>query len=135
MRVVLDTNVLVSGIFFAGVPGQIIDAWFDDRLSLVLTPDLLEEYARVGHDMAARYPDGRESLARILEILTVYSPLLAASALPAQVSPDPDDEKFLAAAVASGVRIIVSGDKHLLEVSGWNGIDVLTPREFVRQYL
>ena len=79
MRVILDTNVLVSGIFFGGVTGRIVDAWSEDLLALVLMPDILEEYARVGHDMAARYPDGRKSFATILEILTVHSPLLAAT--------------------------------------------------------
>ena len=48
VRVILDTNVLVSGIFFGGGPGRIVDAWTDHRLSLILTPDILEEYARVG---------------------------------------------------------------------------------------
>lgn len=135
MKVILDTNVLVSGIFFAGVPGQIVDAWSDDVLSLVLTPNILEEYARVGHAMAARYPDGRKAFASMLEILAVHSPVLDASPLPSQVSADPDDDKFLAAAVASSVRLLISGDRHLLEVSGWRGIVVLTPREFVRQHL
>lgn len=135
MRVILDTNVLVSGIFFGGVPGQIVDAWADDRLSLVLTPEILEEYARVGHTMAAKYPEGRMAFTAMLEILTVHSPVLAAAPLPGAVSADPDDDKFLAAAVASGVRILVSGDRHLLNVSGWQTIEVLTPRTFVRQYL
>ena len=135
MRVVLDTNVLVSRIFFGGVPGRIIDAWSEDRLSLILTPEILEEYARVGHDMAAKYPDGRKSFTAMLEILTVHSPVLAAPPLTAAVSADPDDDKFLAAAVASGVRVLISGDRHLLEVSGWHRIEVLTPRAIVRQHL
>ena len=132
---VLDINVLVSGIFFGGVPGQIIDARAADRLSLVLTPGILEHYARVGQHMAAKYPDGRKAFTAILEILTVQSPILAAAPLRAAVSADHDDDKFLAAAVASSVRVIVSGDRHLLDVSGWHHIEVVTPREFVRRHL
>ena len=135
MRVVLDTNVLVSGIFFGGVPGQIVDAWSDDRLSFVLTPEILEEYARVGHAMAAKYPDGRKAFTAILEILTVHSPVLAAPPFPAPGGAGPDDDKFLAAAVAAGVQILVSGDRHLLDVSGWQDIEVVTPRAFVREHL
>ncbi len=71
----------------------------------------------------------------ILEILTVHSPLLDAFPLPVPVSADPDDDKFRAAAVASGASVIVSGDRHLVDVSGWRGIEVLTPREFIRQHL
>jgi predicted nucleic acid-binding protein len=51
------------------------------------------------------------------------------------VSDDPDDDKFLACARSAGVPIVVSGDKHLLEVSGWESIDVLKPRQFVDRYL
>lgn len=135
MRVVLDTNVLVSGIFFGGVPGQILDAWSDNRLSFVLTPEIIEEYARVGQSMAARYPEGRKAFTAMLEILTVHSPVLAAAPLPAAVSEDPDDDKFLAASIAAGVRVLISGDRHLLDVSGWQDIKVVTPRAFVRQHL
>ncbi|MDB4915976.1 MAG: hypothetical protein JWM95_3620 [Gemmatimonadetes bacterium] len=48
---------------------------------------------------------------------------------------DPDDDKFLTCAVASDTQVIVSGDKHLLDVSGWNGIEVLTPRQTFDRYL
>lgn len=51
------------------------------------------------------------------------------------VSDDPADDMFLAAALASNARVIVSGDKHLLRVSGWRAITVLTPRRFCDQYI
>jgi len=52
-----------------------------------------------------------------------------------QVSEDPDDDVFLACAAAAGAQIVISGDKHLRRVSGWNGIQVLTPRQFFDRYL
>jgi predicted nucleic acid-binding protein len=55
--------------------------------------------------------------------------------LAAPVSDDPADDKFLAAALASHTPLIVSGDKDLLRVSGWRGIKVLTPRQFLDQHL
>jgi predicted nucleic acid-binding protein len=48
---------------------------------------------------------------------------------------DPDDDKFFACALSSGSRVIISGDKHLLKASGYQGIEVLKPREFVDRYL
>ena len=51
------------------------------------------------------------------------------------VCSDPDDDKFLACAIASGSRIIVSGDKHLIKVSGFEGIEVLKPSQFVKRHL
>jgi len=58
-----------------------------------------------------------------------------AEKLPEPVSKDPDDDKFIACAIASKTKIIVSGDKHLLDVSGYKGIEVLTPRQFVEKYM
>jgi predicted nucleic acid-binding protein len=51
------------------------------------------------------------------------------------VCEDPDDDKFLACAPASECRVIISGDKHLLKVSGYEGIEVMKPREFVNSHL
>lgn len=56
MRLILDTNVLVSGIFFGGPPGRILDAWASGAVELVLSPAILEEYRRVGAALANRHP-------------------------------------------------------------------------------
>jgi predicted nucleic acid-binding protein len=50
-------------------------------------------------------------------------------------NPDPDDDKFLACAVASGSNCVISGDKLLLNASGFHGIEVIKPRQFVDRYL
>ena len=55
MKVVLDTNVLVSGIFFSGPPGEILKAWQAGRFQLLLSPAILLEYQRVGEELAARF--------------------------------------------------------------------------------
>jgi predicted nucleic acid-binding protein len=47
VRIVLDTNVFISGIFFSGPPHRILQGWRNGRVQLVLTPDILEEYRRV----------------------------------------------------------------------------------------
>lgn len=48
MRCVLDTNVLMSGIFFGGVPGRVLEAWMSGRIELILSPEILAEYRTVG---------------------------------------------------------------------------------------
>ena len=53
MRVVLDTNVFVSGVFFGGIPGRILEAWRDARIQLVLSAEILDEYQRVGQTLGA----------------------------------------------------------------------------------
>jgi hypothetical protein len=57
VKVVLDTNVVVSGIFFGGMPGRIMHAWAKGQLSLVLSPAILGEYQRVGAELGAQHPD------------------------------------------------------------------------------
>jgi len=135
MKVVIDTNVLMSGIFFGGVPGRVLDAWAAGRLELVLSPEILDEYRRVGGDLGSRYPQRAAVLAPVLTLLAMNATLLRAAPLPEPVSADPADDMFLAAAVAGDCLLIVSGDAHLLDVSGWRGIAVLTPRQFVDRYL
>jgi putative PIN family toxin of toxin-antitoxin system len=135
MRVVVDTNVLMSGIFFAGVPGRILDAWAGGRLELVLSPEILEEYRRVGADLALRYPERAAALVPVLTLIAMNATLVDAPPLTAPVSADRDDDKFLAAAVAADASIVVSGDQDLRDVDEWRGIKVLTPRGFVERHL
>ena len=135
MKVVVDTNVLVSAVFFGGVPGRILSAWSTGRISLVLSPAILEEYRRVGHELGLKYPDLNTAFEPVLTLIAMNAMIVDAPALPDPVSDDPADDMFLAAALASQTDLIVSGDKDLLRVTGWRGIAVLTPRQFADQYL
>ena len=70
----------------------------------------------------------------MLTLIAMHAMIVDAPSLLEAVSQDPDDDMFLAAAHASQTRIIVSGDRHLLQVSGWRGIEVLTPRKFLDRH-
>jgi len=133
MKVVLDTNVLVSGIFFYGPPAGILRAWSQGKFQLVLSPEILDEYKRVSAELAVKFPD--IDIQRILDLVVVHSEVCSPAALPQQVCEDPGDDKFFAAAIDTRTKIIVSGDKHLLRESGYQGVSVLTPRQFVVRYL
>jgi putative PIN family toxin of toxin-antitoxin system len=56
VKVVLDTNVFVSGVFFSGAPHQILRAWRAGKLQLVISPEILDEYSRVGEALAEGFP-------------------------------------------------------------------------------
>lgn len=56
MRIVLDTNVFVSGIFFSGPPSRILEAWRDGKIELAISPDILSEYQRVGNELSKQFP-------------------------------------------------------------------------------
>lgn len=135
MKVVLDTNVVVSGVFFGGVPGRILAAWSAGQFVLILSPPILDEYGRVGHELGRRHPEVNEAFEPVLTLIAMNAMIVDAPPLAGAVSADPDDDMFLAAAVAAQTEVIVSGDQDLLQVSGWRGIAVLTPRQFVEQYL
>jgi putative PIN family toxin of toxin-antitoxin system len=133
MRIVLDTNVFVSGVFFSGPPYQILKAWRDNQLQLAISKEILDEYQRVGEALAARFPG--VYLQPTLELVALKAKLLPSLQLPTPLCDDPDDDKFFACALAAKSRIIISGDKHLLRVSGFRAIRVLKPRDFVDAYL
>jgi putative PIN family toxin of toxin-antitoxin system len=133
VRVVLDTNVLISGVFFAGAPSEILKAWSDDRFELVLSEEIIEEYQRVGEVLGRRFPG--VSLWPILELIVARARICLSPRLPEGVCDDPADDKFLACALAGGARVIVSGDKALLRTSGYGGVKVMTPRQFISLYL
>jgi len=133
VKIVLDTNVFVSGIFFSGPPYVILDAWRCNKITLVISREIFEEYCRTGETLARRFKG--VSLATWLALVADNAILAAAPVLPRQVCSDPDDDKFLACAMAGGARIILTGDKALLKVASYGGIRVLTPREFLEKHL
>lgn len=133
MKVVLDTNVFVSGVFFSGPPYEILKAWRDGKVQLVVSQEVLEEYHRVGEILAEQFPEVH--FGPIVELLAMEAELILAPSLPEPACDDPDDDKFLACALASKSKLIISGDKQLLKVSGYRGIEVIRPRNFVDHYL
>lgn len=133
MRVVLDTNVRISGVFFGGLPRRILEAWRDGALRIVLSPEILKEYQRVGDRLAQRYSG--VDLNPFLQLLGRHGELISAPELEEQITKDPDDEKFFACAHAARVTVIVPGDDDLVQASPWDGIEVLRPAEFCSRFL
>ena len=133
MKIVLDTNVLISGIFFSGPPHLILRAWREGGVDLALSQEIFKEYSQTARILAESYP--LVDLHALLLLIEREAEFYEVQPLPAQVCSDPEDDKFLACALASQAESIVSGDKHLLRVSGFQGIQVLRPRAFVEAYL
>jgi len=133
MKIVLDTNVFISGIFFSGPPFQILRAWKNKRLQIILSQDILIEYQRVAESLTLKYPT--IDILPIIELVTVHGQFVDTKNIDITVCEDPDDNKFIECAIASNTKIIVSGDKHLLKIKEFKGIKVNKPREFVEIYL
>ena len=133
MRILLDTNVFISGIFFSGPPSQILKAWKDTKIQIVLSKEILTEYQRVGEVLSAKYSE--IDIVPIIDLLTIYGEVVETKDISVSICEDPDDNKFIECAIAGNCRLIVSGDKHLLNISGFQQIEVLKPREFIDIHL
>lgn len=132
MKIVIDTNVFISGIFFSVPPFQILEAWRDDKVQVIISPQIMDEYRRVAEIISKERPI--IELTKIIDFLILKSEFIDAPALSESVCDDSDDDKFLACALASGSKLIVSGDKHLLNLTGYREIEVLKPKAFLDKY-
>jgi putative PIN family toxin of toxin-antitoxin system len=129
-RVVIDTNVLISGLFFTtSTPAKAVEK-AATKAQLVATIKTLRELIEKLHlpkfDRYVR-PERRdvllERVASLVEIVDVLQAIRA--------SRDPKDDKFLAAAVNGRADVIVTGDKDLLDLSPFRGIAILTPADYL----
>lgn len=129
MRIVLDTNVLVSGAFFGGFPARVVDACAQGRVELVVTPEIWTEYVRVGEVFTRSHPTPLFS--QLLALLATRAKVMKAAQLDTPVCRDQHDDMFIACTLAAGADCIVSGDKDLLDARVRAVVNVLTPREFL----
>jgi putative PIN family toxin of toxin-antitoxin system len=130
-RVVVDANVFVSGIIqSSGFPFRILKAWEQDLFLLVSSLPMIDEITRV-----LRYPRIQKKYAvddatikGIVGSLLRYSVLVTDLPDVKEIADDPADNKVLATAVAGEAETIVTGDSHLLRLSQYRDIQIVTPR-------
>jgi hypothetical protein len=131
MKIVCDTNVLVSGILFGGHARQIILLVSRGKLTNFISDDILHE----AKDVLSR-PKFKLSPQQLIAIIGLFRDTFEL-VYPVQqhkvVQSDPDDDRILDAAVEAQAEIIVSGDKHLLSLGLWRGIRMLSPAEFIKE--
>lgn len=129
MKAVIDTNIFVSS-FFGGKPRQVIDLWKTGRIILCLSADILDEYVRVLQRMGLE-PAGE--LEELLDLLATSSNVAFIRQPPPVrvVAKDPEDDKFIACALALKASVIISGDKALLEIGQYHRVSIISPAEFL----
>jgi uncharacterized protein len=132
VKVVLDTNVLVSALVFpGGVPEKIYGVALEREIDLVTSPPLLVELARV---LADKFGWARNRVDRALRQLLRVAELVEPVATVHEVSADPADNRVLEAAVESKAEVIVSGDRHLVRLKAWRGIAIESPASFAARF-
>jgi len=121
----------VSSVF-GGVPRQVVELWFDGRITLCLSEPIVTEYQRVLREIGAVSESDEGVL--IEAFASGEGVLYTADPPPIEgASADPDDDKFLECALELEAECVTSGDSDLLELKSYMGTPILTPRELLKQ--
>ena len=128
MKVVLDTNVFVSGIFWTGSSNKVILSWKEGKFILVTSLEIVSEIIKVLKDFKIKLSD---------DMVREWADLIIRNSIIVQnkekiniVKDDPKDNMFIESAVAGNVDYLVSQDKHLLKLKEFRKIKIITPEEF-----
>lgn len=132
MKIVVDTNVLISGVFFGGFPRKIISSIVSRKLNACATAEIIDEYEETVQEMIERKQGNidRNILMPLISVLEIIDPVSDI-----KISRDPDDDKFIGCAKDAHAFYIISGDKDLLVLEKYENISIVTAREFCEKYL
>lgn len=132
MRIVVDTNVLVSGVFFGGFPRKILTAIVNGQIIACASAEIVNEYQEIVYEMICRKQGNLNTniLAPLIQSMELIEPV---SQL--EICRDPDDDKFINCAKDSHALYIVSGDKDLLVLQQIENIQIVTAKQFCEIYL
>lgn len=137
MRVVIDTNVWVSGLLWGGQPGLLLKLIEAEQIDAVASPEMLNELARVlGYQkFQKRLQNLGFTVTDLLEMVqdhvTLISPTKTEHSL---VQADPDDEIFLHCAISANATVVISGDDHLLVLKEIRGIPIIQAQNFLETH-
>jgi putative PIN family toxin of toxin-antitoxin system len=128
MRIVLDTNVIISALIFGGLPRRILDLVTFGLCDFFYSPAIQGEVRRV---LADKFGWEATQLDSRLPILFGWGTKVEPQVSLTIVEDDPDDNRILECAEASNADVIVSGDHHLLRLGSFRTIRIQSPREFL----
>jgi putative PIN family toxin of toxin-antitoxin system len=133
MRIVADTNIVVSGFLFGGVPLRVLDAGRSGIVELCTSQILLDEFADVIERprFDRKFDETGISRRRLVSDYAAISTIVPTANLPERMSRDPDDNSVIACALAADCEFIVTGDNDLLVLREYQGIKISTAAEFL----
>ena len=131
MRIVIDTNVLISGVFFGGFPRKILSAVVSQEITACATIEIINEYEEIVQEMINRKQGhiNKTILSPLIKSMEIIEPITHV-----EICRDPDDNKFLECAKDSHALYIVSGDKDLLIIEQFGNIQIVTAKDFCEKY-
>ena len=125
-RVVIDTNVLISGFYWGGIPKQIISLWLKGRFRLYVSPGTAAEFIY----LLIRFGVPQVKIRNIKKILTTHSVRI----IPKQkvtLCRDPKDNQFLELCQAASADYLITGDKDLLVLKKFRQTQIFSPKQFL----
>jgi len=130
IRAVLDTNVIISALFWSGNPSQILDKSFESKFILISSVTIIDEIERV---LAEKFKLPIQDIAEFHGIFInrfeIIDPQIC---IPSAVPRDPTDNKIIECAVDGKADYIVTGDKDLLVLKKYRDIEIITPAKFIK---
>ena len=130
MRVVADTNVLISGIFWDGNESDVLKRFKTEDIMNLISPDIVEEFegvlSRRKFELTEEEIDS--AIGEVLSFSKVIRPKIELNV----IKQDPSDNRILECAIYGKADYIVSGDKHLLDLKEFKGISIVTAMELLK---
>lgn len=133
MRAVLDTNVLISSVIATGTPHGIVVRGFTDEYQILVSRDTLAEFRATLLKYPEKFHLDSDEVQQEVETIRYFAEFVVPEEDITAVEADPDDDKFLEAAVAGHADYIVSGDGYLLDLDSFRDIEIVTPRTFANR--
>ena len=132
MRIVIDTNVVASAIFFGGRPKDLIELVVSKKLDAYASTEIITEYQETTDELCNKYPEKsvKPPLATIVSAMKMIEPTSRIA-----ICRDPDDDIFINCAVDANCLYIVSGDKDLLSLGNYDKLQIVTVSEFFHRYI
>ena len=134
LKIVLDTNVFVSALINPrGKPAQILNYVFENKVRLFTSPSIIEELERVLSypKLVKRHGLEKQELKKFVsDLLSILSLVEGKKAIEV-IAEDPADNNYLSCVVDAKADFIVSGDIHLLNLREYEGIQIITPAQFL----
>ena len=127
LRVVLDSNVLLSALVYGGTPRKVIE-WLLKNATIIYCTEIITEMRRI---VSAKFPDFTTELLMLEKLLERDAIRVEIGTVTVTVSRDPDDNAIIEAALAGQCHYIISGDKDLLVLGSYSGIKIVKPTEFL----
>ncbi len=128
MKIVIDTNVVASAIFFGGKPRDLLEMLVNKKLEAYASSEIVDEYKETIEELQDRY-QGKSINIPLTAIVSAMNIIAPTSHV--DVCRDPDDNKFIECAYDAKCIYIVSGDKDLLSVKKYKNVKIVTVAEFL----